>query len=93
MKIFSRKRVKYFLAFLIISMVFYFMLRQLYYGWHDYLSTILNLSTKCAGPSIQKKGGLGDVEVLSLAPMFLFLMGETISPTMNGQLIRNIIKK
>ena len=35
MKIFSTKRVKYFLALLIISIVFYFMVRQLYYGWHE----------------------------------------------------------
>ncbi|MGH7909322.1 MAG: hypothetical protein ACRENW_05675, partial [Thermodesulfobacteriota bacterium] len=35
MKIFSTKTVRYFLAFLIISIVFYFMGRQLYYGWDE----------------------------------------------------------
>ena len=35
MKIFSRKSISYFLAFLIISIVFYFMGRQLYYGWDE----------------------------------------------------------
>ncbi len=35
MKIFSTKTVRYFLAFIIISVVFYFMARQLYYGWDE----------------------------------------------------------
>jgi hypothetical protein len=58
----------------------------------SYLTTILNLSTKCAGPSIQKKGGLGDVELLNLAPTFLSLMGEPVPDKMAGHLMKDIIK-
>lgn len=35
MKIFSKKTVRYFLAITIISIVFYIMARQLYYGWDE----------------------------------------------------------
>jgi predicted AlkP superfamily phosphohydrolase/phosphomutase len=40
-----------------------------------------------AGPSIQKRGALGEVEVLNLAPTFLSLLGESIPQTLPGQVI------
>lgn len=44
-----------------------------------------------AGPSIQKRGALSDVEPLNLAPTFLFLMGEPIPERMAGQVIKTMI--
>lgn len=38
-----------------------------------------------AGPSIVKRGDLGDVDLLSLAPTFLALMGEPVPSEMTGR--------
>lgn len=43
------------------------------------------------GPSIQGQGLLGDIEVLDLAPTFLYLMGEPIPETMTGRAINSIL--
>lgn len=45
-----------------------------------------------AGSSIQKRGALGNVEVLNLAPTFLSLTGEPVSERMTGQTMTNMIK-
>jgi len=39
------------------------------------------------GPSISRRGEIGDVPVLDLAPTFLTLMGEPVPPTMTGRVI------
>ncbi len=43
-----------------------------------------------AGPSIQG-GALGDIQVLDLAPTFLYLMGEPILQALTGHVIKAII--
>ncbi|HLE26392.1 MAG TPA: alkaline phosphatase family protein [Thermodesulfobacteriota bacterium] len=44
-----------------------------------------------AGPYIHMRGALGNVEVLNLAPTFLYLMDEPIPRVMTGQVIKQII--
>lgn len=44
------------------------------------------------GPSIQKRGEMGDVSLLDLAPTFLSLMGEAIPERMTGRPIEAIAR-
>jgi predicted AlkP superfamily phosphohydrolase/phosphomutase len=45
-----------------------------------------------AGPSIQKRGRLDDVQLLNLAPTFLSLMGQPVPDKIVGRLMKDIIK-
>ncbi len=45
-----------------------------------------------AGPSIQRQGTVGDVQVLDLAPTFLFLLGESAPQRMSGRVIQTLIR-
>ncbi|MCS6859686.1 MAG: alkaline phosphatase family protein [Abditibacteriales bacterium] len=40
-----------------------------------------------AGPSISRRGDLGEIEVLDLAPTFLALMGEPVPQNLTGKII------
>ena len=45
-----------------------------------------------AGPSIQKRGAIGDVSLLNLAPTFLSLMDEPIPQELTGKALEAILK-
>ena len=46
-----------------------------------------------AGPDIQGRGDLGEVEVLDMAPTWLQLLGVAPSADMKGKIIKNMVKR
>ena len=46
-----------------------------------------------AGPDIQGRGDLGEVEVLDMAPTWLQLLGVAPSADMKGKIIKNMVER
>jgi predicted AlkP superfamily phosphohydrolase/phosphomutase len=44
-----------------------------------------------AGPAIKKRGELGDISILDLAPTFLTLLGQNVPPTLRGRVLPEVL--